>query len=75
VRKSQRRQNPPVHGKAHRYRTTNKPENSYEDEATIERSRLEKALEVGLEDSFPASDPVAVVQPSSEPDPDEQAPE
>jgi hypothetical protein len=28
-----------------------------------ERSRLEKALEIGLEDTFPASDPVAVIQP------------
>ena len=28
-----------------------------------ERSRLERALEIGLEDTFPASDPVAVVQP------------
>lgn len=28
-----------------------------------EGSRLEKALEIGLEDTFPASDPVAVVQP------------
>jgi hypothetical protein len=71
VRKSRRRQNPPVHGKAHRYRTTHKPDKSYEDEATVERHRLEQALEVGLEDSFPASDPIAVVQPSSEPDLDE----
>jgi hypothetical protein len=44
VRKSRRRQNPPVHGKAHRYRTTHKPDNSYEDEATVERHRLEQAL-------------------------------
>jgi hypothetical protein len=29
-----------------------------------ERDRLERALEIGLEDTFPASDPVAVVQPS-----------
>ena len=71
MRKSRRRQNPPVHGKAHRYRTTHKPDNSYEGEATVERHRLEQALEVGLEDSFPASDPIAVVQPSSEPDLDE----
>jgi hypothetical protein len=27
------------------------------------RNRLERALEVGLEDTFPASDPVAVIQP------------
>jgi hypothetical protein len=71
VRKSQRRQNPPGHGKAHRYRTTSKPENNYEDEAAVEPRRLEKALELGLEDSFPASYPIAVVQPGS----DEQAPQ
>ena len=27
------------------------------------RQRLEKSLESGLEDSFPASDPISVVQP------------
>jgi hypothetical protein len=32
------------------------------DEAELDR--LERALEIGLEDTFPASDPVAVVQPS-----------
>ena len=73
MRKSQRRQNLPVHGKAHRYRTTNKPENNYEDEAAVERRQ--KAMELGLEDSFPASAPIAVVQPGSEPDLDEQAPQ
>jgi hypothetical protein len=31
---------------------------------SAERDRLEKALEIGLEDTFPASDAVAVVQPS-----------
>jgi hypothetical protein len=31
--------------------------------ADRERKRLERALEIGLEDSSPASDPVAVVQP------------
>jgi hypothetical protein len=72
VRKSQRRQNPPVHGEAHRYRSTSRPENSYEDEATVERRRLEKALEIGLKDTFPASDPVAVLQPGP-PDLVEQA--
>ena len=30
----------------------------------IERRRLERALEQGLEESFPASDPVNVVQPA-----------
>jgi len=29
-----------------------------------ERDRLEKALQIGLEDTFPASDAVAVVQPA-----------
>jgi hypothetical protein len=36
-------------------------EHASADEA--ERGRLEKALEIGLEDTFPASDPVAVIQP------------
>jgi len=31
---------------------------------STERSRLEKALEIGLEGTFPASDAVAVVQPT-----------
>jgi hypothetical protein len=61
VRKSQRRQNRPVHGKAHQYRATKDPENNHDDEATV--TRLEKALEIGLEDTFPASDPIAVLQP------------
>jgi hypothetical protein len=30
----------------------------------VERNRLEKALEIGLEDTFPASDAVAAVQPA-----------
>jgi len=29
-----------------------------------ERDRLEKALEIGLEDTFPASDAIAAVQPA-----------
>ena len=44
-------------------------------EAIAERNRLERALEIGLEDTFPASDPVAVVQPGSAPDVDEQGSE
>jgi hypothetical protein len=28
------------------------------------RQRLEKSLELGLEETFPASDPVSIVQPS-----------
>jgi hypothetical protein len=34
-----------------------------ESDYEAERDRLERALEIGLEDTFPASDPVAVVQP------------
>jgi hypothetical protein len=30
----------------------------------LQRDRLEKALEIGLEDTFPASDAVAAVQPA-----------
>ena len=32
-----------------------------------ERRKLDKALEEGLEESFPASDPVNVVQPARSP--------
>ena len=67
MRKSQRRQNPPVHGKPHQYRAAKEPENNHDDEATVERTRLEKALEIGLEDTFPASDPIAVLQPGLSP--------
>ena len=43
-----------------------KPTRHQESEAEAkERRRLEKALEEGLEDSFPASDPVSVTQPPS----------
>jgi hypothetical protein len=41
-------------------------ENNYQrrrDAEEAERRRLEKALEQGLEESFPASDPVNVTQP------------
>jgi nicotinate phosphoribosyltransferase len=33
------------------------------DRKAIERQRLEAALEEGLEETFPASDPVAVTEP------------
>ena len=33
-------------------------------EAETKREKLEKSLEKGLEDSFPASDPVNVTQPA-----------
>jgi hypothetical protein len=62
MRKSQRPQSPTVHGRAHRYRV------EHDTTAERERDRLERALEIGLEDTFPASDPVAVVQPSPTPD-------
>ena len=34
-----------------------------EQEDALRRSRLEKSLEEGLQDSFPASDPINVTQP------------
>jgi hypothetical protein len=69
MRKSQRPHSPTVRGRAHRYRV--------EHNATTERERdrLEMALEIGLEDTFPASDPVAVVQPIPSPEVNEQGPE
>ena len=46
----------------------NKPARHQESEADAkERRRLEKALEEGLEDSFPGSDPVSVTQPPPSP--------
>jgi hypothetical protein len=41
-------------------------------EAEDPRHRLDKALEEGLEETFPASDAVAVVEPASQP-PDDEA--
>jgi hypothetical protein len=38
-------------------------EKNREDEELKQRDRLEKSLEQGLEDSFPASDPINVTQP------------
>ena len=32
----------------------------------MRRRRLEKSLEQGLEDTFPASDPISVTQPTSD---------
>jgi hypothetical protein len=32
----------------------------------VERNRLEKLLEIGLEETFPASDAVAVIEPAPE---------
>jgi hypothetical protein len=43
----------------------NKPARQQESEADAkERRRLEKSLEEGLEDSFPGSDPISVIQPA-----------
>src|SRR5438445_13104078 len=47
---------------AQRYRTTLGQGSHSKDDA--ERDRLEKALEEGLQDTFPASDAVSVVQPA-----------
>jgi hypothetical protein len=47
------------HGKPGQRRT--------ERDDSAERNRLEKALEIGLEDTFPASDAVAAVQPTGGP--------
>jgi hypothetical protein len=38
-------------------------ETEKEREDALRRSRLEKSLEEGLQDSFPASDPINVTQP------------
>ena len=63
MRKSQRRQrNGKLHGRPHRYAAHRKRDNKHEGETAAEFNRLEIALEIGLEDSFPASDAVAVVQ-------------
>ena len=35
----------------------------HEDEEAKRRQRLERSLERGLEDTFPASDPISVTQP------------
>ena len=46
-------------------RTGNRTQRN-DDDRDVKRpdeNRLEEALELGLEDSFPASDPVSVVQP------------
>jgi hypothetical protein len=56
MRKSQRRQNPPVHGRAHRYGALNESENELDDETAVDVSHLEGGLEMGPEDTFPASD-------------------
>ena len=60
----------------YRHRASLPHDDDFEDEADIRRRReqeashkkmLEDALDVGLEDSFPGSDPVSVTQPPSSP--------
>jgi hypothetical protein len=46
---------------AERYQKSSRRRTERDDD---ERNRLEKALEIGLEDTFPASDAVAAVQPA-----------
>jgi len=43
--------------------STPKVRKSKQNRNAIERQRLEAALEEGLEETFPASDPVAVTEP------------
>ena len=40
------------------------PENTQPTAAEIEKQQLEDALEEGLEETFPGSDPVSVTQPA-----------
>jgi hypothetical protein len=60
----------------YRHRASLPHDDDFEDEADIRRRReqeashkkmLEDALDVGLEDSFPGSDPVSVTQPPPSP--------
>jgi hypothetical protein len=60
----------------YRHRAHPRHDDDFEDEADIRRRReqeashkkqLEEALDVGLEDSFPGSDPVSVTQPPPSP--------
>jgi hypothetical protein len=47
---------------AEQHRRASQRQTKRDDDA--ERNRLEKALEIGLEDTFPASDAVAAIQPA-----------
>jgi len=38
-------------------------EQKHKDDESKQRQRLERSFEEGLEDSFPASDPISVIQP------------
>ena len=60
----------------YRHRASQPHDDDFEDEAEIRRRReqdashkkkLDEALDVGLEDSFPGSDPVSVTQPPPSP--------
>ena len=60
----------------YRYRASLSHDDDFEDEADIRRRReqeashkkmLDEALELGLEDTFPGSDPVSVTQPPPSP--------
>jgi len=60
----------------YRYRAYPPHDEDFEDEADIRRRReqeashkkqLEEALDLGLEDTFPGSDPVSVTQPPPSP--------
>lgn len=60
----------------HRHRASLPHDEDFEDEADLRRRReqeashkkkLDEALELGLEDSFPGSDPVSVTQPPPSP--------
>ncbi len=42
-------------------------ESAQDKAARLEKERLDKALDEGLEESFPGSDPVNVVQPARSP--------
>jgi hypothetical protein len=45
------------------------PRSDAKDAKTIEKRRLDQALEEGLEETFPGSDPVSITQPApSKPD-------
>jgi hypothetical protein len=40
------------------------PRSDPKDPEVAEKRRLDQALEVGLEDTFPGSDPVSIIQPA-----------
>ena len=52
---------------------TTKPKKAIEEAADLKR-RLDRALDEGLEETFPASDPVAVTEPAPTPPADGRVP-